>query len=122
MEGQFDVITAHHFGVTNAVASSGTALTEDQVRLLKRFTDELLLVFDADRAGREAATKAVKVAADHQMRTRVAIIPPPAKDPDEFLRAAGHEAAERWEELAAKAASGWEFWLRDSLTGLNPGN
>ncbi len=47
MEGQFDVITAHHHGVTNAVASSGTALTDDQVRLLKRFTDELLLVFDA---------------------------------------------------------------------------
>src|SRR5439155_530682 len=46
MEGQFDVITSHHFGVTNAVASSGTAMTDDQVRLLKRFTDELLLVFD----------------------------------------------------------------------------
>jgi DNA primase len=122
MEGQFDVITAHQFGVTNAVASSGTALTEDQVRLLKRFTDELLLVFDADRAGREAATKAVKLAADHQMRTRAVTIPPPAKDPDEFLRAAGHEAAERWEELASRAASGWEFWIRDSLTGLNPGN
>ncbi|MGA8923831.1 MAG: DNA primase, partial [Candidatus Dormiibacterota bacterium] len=58
MEGQFDVITAHQFGVTNAVASSGTALTDDQVRLLKRFTDELLLVFDSDRAGRAAAFKA----------------------------------------------------------------
>jgi len=52
MEGQFDVITAHQFGVKNAVASSGTALTNEQVRLLKRFTDELLLVFDSDQAGR----------------------------------------------------------------------
>src|SRR6266699_1512251 len=52
MEGQFDVITAHGAGIQNTVASSGTALTDDQVRLLKRFTDELLLVFDADRAGR----------------------------------------------------------------------
>ncbi|HUY73143.1 MAG TPA: DNA primase, partial [Candidatus Dormibacteraeota bacterium] len=122
MEGQFDVITAHQFGVTNAVASSGTALTDDQVRLLKRFTDELLLVFDADRAGRAAAFKAVELASAHQMRTRVATVPPPAKDPDEFLRAAGHEAPQRWEELAAGAPSGWEFWIRDSLTGLNTGN
>src|ERR1700681_4179807 len=79
MEGQFDVITAHHHGVTNAVASSGTALTDDQVRLLKRFTDELLLVFDADRAGRAAAFKAIELAAAHQMRTRVATVTPPAK-------------------------------------------
>jgi len=122
MEGQFDVITAHHHGVTNSVASSGTALTDDQVRLLKRFTDELLLVFDADRAGRAAAFKAIELAAAHQMRTRVATVTPPAKDPDEFLRAAGAQAASRWEELAAAAPSGWEFWIKDSLTGLNPGN
>ena len=122
MEGQFDVITAHHHGLTNAVASSGTALTDDQVRLLKRFTDELLVVFDADRAGRAAAFKAIELASGHQMRTRVATIPPPAKDPDEFLRAAGAEAPEKWEELIAAAPSGWEFWIKDSLAGLNPGN
>lgn len=121
MEGQFDVITAHHFGVLNAVASSGTALTDDQVRLLKRFTDELLLVFDSDRAGRSAAFKAVELASMHQMRTRVATITG-AKDPDEFLRAAGAEAAKSWEELAAGAPSGWEFWIKDALTGLNPSN
>jgi DNA primase len=122
MEGQFDVITAHHHGVTNAVASSGTALTDDQVRLLKRFTDELLLVFDADRAGRAAAFKAIELASAHQIRTRVATVPAPAKDPDEFLRGAGAQATERWEELASAAPSGWEFWIKDSLTGLNPGN
>jgi len=122
MEGQFDVITAHHHGVTNAVASSGTALTDDQVRLLKRFTDELLLVFDADRAGRAAAFKAVELASAHQMRTRVATVPAPAKDPDEFLRGAGAQAPEKWGELEAAAPSGWEFWIKDSLTGLNPGN
>ena len=122
MEGQFDVITAHQFGVRNAVASSGTALTDDQVRLLKRFTDEVLLVFDADRAGRAAAFKAIELASAHQMRTRVATITPPAKDPDEFLRAAGHEAPQRWEELVNDALSGWEFWIKDALTGLNTGN
>ena len=122
MEGQFDVITAHQFGVQNAVASSGTALTDDQVRLLKRFTDEVLLVFDADRAGRAAAFKAVELASAHQMRTRVATITAPAKDPDEFLRAAGAEAPQRWDELVAAAPSGWEFWIKDALTGLNTAN
>jgi len=121
MEGQFDVITAHQFGVKNAVASSGTALTTEQVRLLKRFTDELLLVFDSDRAGRSAAFKAVELAAAHQMRTRVATITG-AKDPDEFLRAAGPEAEKSWEALAAAAPSGWEFWIKDALTGLNTAN
>jgi DNA primase len=121
MEGQFDVITAHQFGLQNAVASSGTALTDEQVRLLKRFTDELLLVFDADRAGRSAAFKAVELAAAHQMRTRVATVTG-AKDPDEFLRAAGAEASRRWEELVENAPSGWEYWIKDALTGLNTGN
>jgi DNA primase len=121
MEGQFDVITAHQFGLQNAVASSGTALTEDQVRLLKRFTDELLLVFDSDRAGREAAHKAVRLAAFHDMRTRVATIPD-AKDPDEFLRAAGAEAAKRWEELATAAAPGFESGMEARVVGLNLSN
>src|SRR6266536_383157 len=107
MEGQFDVITGHQFGVSNAVASSGTALTEEQVRLLKRFTDELLLVFDSDRAGRTAMRKAVTLASTFGMRTRVASLPD-AKDPDEFLRAAGPDAVSRWEELVAGAPSGFE--------------
>jgi DNA primase len=121
MEGQFDVITAHGAGIQNAVASSGTALTDDQVRLLKRFTDELLLVFDADRAGRQAAQKAVLLAAGQQVRTRVATVEG-AKDPDEFLRAAGADAAKQWEELAAKAPSGFEFGMEEAAAGLNLSN
>ena len=121
MEGQFDVITAHQFGVTNTVASSGTALTEEQVRLLKRFTDELLLVFDSDRAGREASRKAAVLAAQNAMRTRVISVPG-AKDPDEFLRGAGPDAVARWEELVAKAPSGFEAGMSEDAAGLNPSN
>jgi DNA primase len=121
MEGQFDVITAHQFGVVNAVASSGTALTEDQVRLLKRFTDELLLVFDADRAGRSAARKAAVLVAGLGMRTRVATMPD-GLDPDEFLRSAAPDANARWEALAAKAPSGFEAGLAEDVAGLNPSN
>ena len=121
MEGQFDVITGHQFGVTNAVASSGTALTDDQLRLLKRFTDEVMLVFDADRAGREASRKASVLAAAVGMRTRVATIPD-AKDPDEFLRAGGAEALARWEEVVGKAPSGFEAGVAEFSAGLNPSN
>ena len=121
MEGQFDVITGQQFGVTNAVASSGTALTDDQLRLLKRFTDEVLLVFDADRAGREAARKAAVLAAQHGMRSRVATIPD-AKDPDEFLRAGGHEAPARWQEVVDRAPSGFEAGVAEYSAGLNPSN
>src|SRR5213594_4498746 len=121
MEGQFDVITAHQFGVQNAIASSGTALTEEQVRLLKRFTDELLLVFDSDRAGRDASRKAAVLAAQHAMRSRVVAVPG-AKDPDEFLRSAGPDAAARWEDLVAKAPSGFEAGMEEDSVGLNPSN
>src|SRR5438067_9949733 len=121
MEGQFDVITSHHFGVTNAVASSGTAMTDDQVRLLKRFTDELLLVFDADRAGRDAARKAAVTAAQHGMRTRLATVPE-GKDPDEFLRAGGAEALARWKELVDRAPSAIDAVIEWLAAGLNPSN
>ena len=121
MEGQFDVITAHQFGVSNAVASSGTALTDDQVRLLKRFTDELVLVFDSDRAGRAAMRKAAALAAAHAMRTRVVTLPD-AKDPDEFLRSAAPDAVAQWEELVAQAPSGFEAGMAEDSTGLNPTN
>ena len=117
MEGQFDVITAHQHGVTNAIASSGTALTEDQVRLLKRFTSEALLVFDGDKAGRDAAAKAIEVASTQGMRTRVAALDG-AKDPDEFLRAAGDAAETRWAAVAATALDGWEWRMRQEVAGL----
>ena len=114
VEGQFDVILAHQFGVTNAIASSGTALTEDQVRLLKRFTDELLLAFDGDDAGRAAAFRAIEQASLAGLRSRVASLGG-AKDPDEFLRGGGD-----WTRAAREAAPEWEFWIREVTRHLNP--
>jgi DNA primase len=114
MEGQFDVIVGHQFGVGNAIASSGTALTGDQLALLRRFTDEVVLMFDNDRAGRGAAEKAVELAQEHQVRTRVARIQGEAKDPDEFLRGGG-----RWDEVLGAARPGWEVLVRDAIEGLN---
>src|SRR5438874_5133546 len=109
MEGQFDVIVAHQFGVANAVASSGTALSEDQVKLLKRFTEEVVLVFDSDAAGKTAAFRAIEVAEREGLRTRVGSLPS-GKDPDEFFRGGGD-----WQPVLAQAPAGWEFWIRDSI-------
>lgn len=110
MEGQFDVIAAHEHGITTAVASSGTALTEEQVRLLRRFTDEVVLVFDNDRAGRAATDKAVRTALDAGLRTRVLRLTGDAKDPDEFLRRGGD-----WEARLRAAREGMEQRIRDAV-------
>ena len=114
MEGQFDVIVGHQFGVGNAVASSGTALTEDQVRLLKRFTEEVVIAFDGDTAGRAATQKVVEAGSTQGLRTRVVDLGG-AKDPDEFLRAAGEQAPERWAELESRAFEGWESLIREAV-------
>ncbi|MGH7910191.1 MAG: DNA primase, partial [Candidatus Dormibacteraceae bacterium] len=114
VEGQFDVIAAHEHGVTTAVASSGTALTEEQLRLLRRFTDDLVLVFDNDRAGRSAAGKAVRLAVEQGMRTRVLRLPGGVKDPDEFLRQGG-----QWEDALQTAREGMEQRMRDAMEGLD---
>jgi DNA primase len=114
VEGQFDVIVAHQFGVTNAIATSGTALTEDQVRLLKRFTDEVVLAFDGDSAGKQAAFRAIEQHAAFGIRTRVVNLGA-AKDPDEFLRGGGD-----WQKAVKEAPPDWEFWIRDSIKDLNP--
>lgn len=119
MEGQFDVITGHQHGVENAIASSGTSLTDDQVRLLKRFTDEVVLALDGDAAGKQAAFRAVEVASAHGVRTRVVQLEG-AKDPDEFLRAAGDEAEARWAAAVEAAPAGWEYRLKDAIAGLKP--
>lgn len=116
MEGQFDVIAAHEYGITTAVASSGTALTQEQVRILRRFTDEVVLVFDNDRAGRAATDKAVRVALEAGMRTRVLRLDGDAKDPDEFLRSGGD-----WESRLRSAREGMEQRMRDASEGLDLG-
>ncbi len=115
MEGQFDVIMGHQRGVGNAVASSGTAFTEDQLRLLRRYTDELVLTFDQDASGRQATRRAIELAAGQGLHVRVAHLPGEAKDPDEYLRSGG-----RWEDALAQARPGWEHWIREEIADLSP--
>ena len=85
VEGYFDVLAAHAAGVEHTVASSGTALTREQVHSLGRIAETLVLCFDGDDAGRVAATRAVDVIAVEGIQARICRLPAGVKDPDELV-------------------------------------
>ncbi len=104
-EGYMDVIAMHQAGFDNACASLGTALTEQQAGLLKRYTDKIYLSYDSDSAGKKAAKRAIGILRKYGFTIRV-IDMKPKKDPDEFIKAFGAEA---FEERIKGAISGTEF-------------
>ena len=81
VEGYFDVIALYQKGVRNVVAPLGTAFTQEQARLIKRFSDHLVIFFDSDSAGCEAATKALMTAKKLKMHVRVVHNPDQNQDP-----------------------------------------
>jgi DNA primase len=91
VEGYMDCISLHQYGITNVVASLGTALTVNQARLLKRYADKVIISYDADVAGQTATMKGLEVLRDAGFDVRVLIIPK-GKDPDEFIRSNGKVA------------------------------
>ncbi|MBD3333549.1 toprim domain-containing protein, partial [candidate division GN15 bacterium] len=93
VEGYFDVISLWQADIANVVASSGTAFTAQQARLLARFADEVYLFFDADSAGRTAAIRSVDVLYDAGLEVRV-IEAPEGEDPDSIARQQGSEGIE----------------------------
>jgi len=90
MEGYIDVLSAHSFGFDVAVASLGTAFTDDQAKLLKRYTSNVIIAFDMDNAGRSAAEKTGILLKAHGFNIRVLELKN-AKDPDEFLKKYGKQ-------------------------------
>ena len=90
-EGYMDVISMHQAGFNQAVASLGTALTPGQARLMKRYTDQVLITYDSDEAGTKAAMRAIPILKEAGLSTKV-INMQPYKDPDEFIKALGAEA------------------------------
>ena len=90
-EGYMDVISMHQAGFNQAVASLGTALTPGHARLMKRYTDNVLITYDSDEAGVKAALRAIPILKDAGLSTKV-INMRPYKDPDEFIKALGTEA------------------------------
>lgn len=104
-EGYMDVIAMHQAGFTNAVASLGTAFTEGQAVLLKRYVEEVLLLYDSDGAGVKAALRAIPILRRNGIRGKVVSLAP-YKDPDEFIGAKG---AEEFEKRLSEAENSFFF-------------
>ena len=109
-EGQLDVIACHEAGVKNAVATQGTACTNEHARLLKRYTgsDKVVICFDSDSAGHDAATKAFLEMAALGMDVRVATMPP-GEDPDSLVKSRG---ADEFRTILEKSSEFFDYRLR----------
>lgn len=105
-EGYMDVISLHQWGFSEAVAALGTAFTEQQADLMKRFNSLIYLCFDSDGAGKKACKRAISILREKKLEGKVICLSP-YKDPDEFLKAEGKEAFEKRIE-EAKNAFLWE--------------
>jgi DNA primase len=91
LEGYIDVVTTHQYGVENAVATLGTALTLDHIQILKRYAEEVIITYDSDAPGISATLRGLDLLLDTGLRVKVVSLPS-GKDPDEFLHANGREA------------------------------
>lgn len=111
VEGYFDVIALHQAGVTNTVATSGTALTADQARLLRRAAPRVALTYDGDDAGREAMMRSLAVLLAEGLEVAVVDLPQ-GEDPDTLVRSGGADA---WRARRAQAADPVEFIQRHVL-------
>ena len=115
VEGNMDGLTCHQFGITNAVASLGTALTVDQVLLMKRFASRAVLVYDADASGLRAMERAMGLFEEAELPVRVVVLP--SGDPDTFVRASGPDA---FRSLVERALPVFEYQLAMATSRHNP--
>lgn len=100
VEGYTDVISLHQAGIENVVASSGTALTEEQIRLIKRYTPNITILYDGDPAGIKASFRGIDMVLEQGMNVRIVLFPD-GEDPDSFAR---KHRREELEELTVKGA------------------
>ncbi len=116
VEGQMDVIACHQAGTSNVVAASGTALTLEQIKLLKRYSGNIAMAFDADAAGEKAGKRGIDVALEQGMNVKVIVIPPGAgKDADECLK----KNPTVWFSAVKNAVGVMDWYFRITLGGLN---
>ncbi len=115
MEGEFDAITAFKEGITNAIAIKGTALTENQVRLLKRFAQKIVFCFDTDSAGTEAQRRSIALITHEGIGASV-VIPPEGKDADEILR----ENPTLFKKALKNEINIYDFIIQSSIQNQDP--
>ncbi len=112
MEGYLDVARAHEAGITEAVATCGTALTTSHARLVHRFAERVILNFDQDEAGQKAARKSFDVLIEEGLRVQVVELPA-GEDPDTYLKSAGADA---YRQRLASAPDAIEWLMRRGAT------
>lgn len=110
-EGNMDVVSLHAAGFENAVASLGTALTDEQARIMAKYTKRVIISYDADAAGQRAAHRAMEIFAKVGLDVRILTMKD-AKDPDEFIKAFGADAFAR---LLKSSHTGFEYNLQSVL-------
>lgn len=115
VEGQMDVVSVHAGGVRNVVASSGTAFTKDHIRMIQRFTDTIVFLYDGDAAGFRAAAKGIELAIEEGMHVRVVVFPP-GEDPDSFITNYGADDFKLFVEANKKDIVDFFFRDMDKLT------
>ena len=109
-EGYMDVIALHRAGFTNAIASLGTSLTEEQARVIRRYADEAVICYDSDEAGRRATQRAIPILKNAGLLVRVITVPG-GKDPDEFFRADPQDGPFRFKKLIQESGNDTEYRL-----------
>ena len=114
-EGQLDLISLFESGITNVVAPQGTAFTESQARILKRFVNEVVLCFDADTAGQKAAERSLDALLQNDLIVRVAEMPM-GEDPDSLVRREGKEA---FESRIAEARDFFDYWIERETANVD---
>ena len=107
VEGQMDVLASYQSGIKNVIASSGTALTMDQIHLIRRYAETLILALDADNAGGQATKRAIELASTYDLEIKVAILGK-YKDPDEAIK----EGVDKWKEIVSKAIPVVDFYIQ----------
>lgn len=116
VEGNMDVIASHQVGVQNVVASSGTAMTVEQVNLLKRYSPNLAISFDADLAGGTAALRGIDVALREGINIKVIMLSPEiGKDPDDYIK----KDPALWREAIGNSMAFMDYYIKKTLAGLD---
>lgn len=101
VEGYTDVISLHEAGIQNVVASSGTALTVDQIRIIKRYADNILVIYDGDSAGLNAAMRGIDLILEQDLNVKILTLPD-GEDPDSFVSKVGQEEFKRYQAENSK--------------------
>lgn len=109
-EGYMDVIALNQAGFTNAVATLGTALTNEQAVLMKRYADEVIICYDADGAGQKATARAIQILRNAGLPIKILTVPS-GKDPDEFIRSKGENGPAAFKLLIEKCGNDIEYRL-----------